>query len=57
MRGRQARAARWQKGAGNGGARTVSHIESLLGQLPPPGAGLVTVLDDSSAALSWLGGV
>jgi pyruvate dehydrogenase E1 component len=52
----QARAARWQKGAGNGVARTVSHIESLLGQLAP-GAGLVTVLDGSPAALSWLGGV
>ena len=46
-----ARAARWQ-----GGARTLSHIESLLGQLAP-GAGLVTVLDGSPAALSWLGGV
>ena len=46
-----ARAARWQ-----GGARKLSHIESLLGQLAP-GAGLVTVLDGSPAALSWLGGV
>lgn len=46
-----ARAARWQ-----GGARTTSHIESLLGQLAPD-AGLVTVLDGSPAALSWLGGV
>ncbi len=46
-----ARAARW-----NGGERKVSHIESLLGQLAP-GAGLVTVLDGSPAALSWLGGV
>jgi pyruvate dehydrogenase E1 component len=45
-----ARAARWQ-----GGARTRSHIESLLGQLAPD-AGLVTVLDGSPAALSWLGG-
>jgi pyruvate dehydrogenase E1 component len=46
-----ARAARWQ-----GGARTPSHIESLLGALAPD-AGLVTVLDGSPAALSWLGGV
>ena len=38
------------------GARTPSHIETLLGQLAP-GAGLVTVLDGSPAALSWLGGV
>ncbi|MBY0343675.1 MAG: transketolase [Sphingomonadales bacterium] len=51
-----ARAARWQKGAGNGGARQASHIESLLGQLAPD-AGFVTVLDGSPAALSWLGGV
>jgi pyruvate dehydrogenase E1 component len=46
-----ARAARWQ-----GGARQASHIETLLGALAP-GAGLVTVLDGSPAALSWLGGV
>ncbi|WP_301749778.1 transketolase [uncultured Erythrobacter sp.] len=46
-----ARAARW-----NGSARTPSHIETLLSQLGP-GAGLVTVLDGSPAALSWLGGV
>lgn len=46
-----ARAARWQ-----GGVRTTSHIETLLGQLAPD-AGLVTVLDGSPAALSWLGGV
>ncbi len=46
-----ARSARW-----NGSARTPSHIETLLGQLAP-GAGLVTVLDGSPAALSWLGGV
>jgi pyruvate dehydrogenase E1 component len=51
-----ARAARWQKGAGSGGARAPSHIETLLGQLAPD-AGLVTVLDGSPAALSWLGGV
>ncbi|MFL0671526.1 MAG: transketolase [Erythrobacter sp.] len=46
-----ARAARWQ-----GGTRQPSHIEALLGQLAPD-AGLVTVLDGSPAALSWLGGV
>ena len=46
-----ARAARWQ-----GSTRQPSHIESLLGQLAPD-AGLVTVLDGSPAALSWLGGV
>ena len=46
-----ARAARW-----NGAKRTPSHIEMLLGQLAPE-AGLVTVLDGSPAALSWLGGV
>ena len=33
-----------------------SHIESLLSQLPP-GAQLVTMLDGSPGALSWLGGV
>ena len=36
--------------------RSPSHIETLLAQLAP-GAGLVTVLDGSPAALSWLGGV
>lgn len=46
-----ARAARW-----NGAKRTPSHIEMLLGQLDLD-AGLVTVLDGSPAALSWLGGV
>jgi pyruvate dehydrogenase E1 component len=46
-----ARAARWC-----GGSRQPSHIEVLLGQLAPD-AGLVTVLDGSPAALSWLGGV
>ena len=46
-----ARASRWKDGA-----RKVSHIETLLGQLAPD-AGLVTVLDGSPAALSWLGGV
>ena len=43
-------AARWQGGAGP------SHIETLLGALPL-GARLVTLLDGSPAALSWLGGV
>ncbi len=45
-----ARAARWK-----GGKRMHSHVETLLGDLAP-GAGLVTVLDGSPAALSWLGG-
>ncbi|QDC37775.1 transketolase [Sphingobium fuliginis] len=45
------RAARW-----TGATPAASHIESLLGQLAPD-AGLVTVLDGSPAALSWLGGV
>jgi pyruvate dehydrogenase E1 component len=47
--GRQA--DRWQQQG-----RRVSHVETLLGQLPRD-AGLVTVLDGSPAALSWLGGV
>ncbi len=46
-----ARAARW-----TGGTRVPSHIERLLAPLAP-GAGLVTVLDGSPSALSWLGGV
>jgi pyruvate dehydrogenase E1 component len=46
-----ARAARW-----TGAKRSASHIETLLGALAP-GAGLVTVLDGSPSALSWLGGV
>jgi pyruvate dehydrogenase E1 component len=45
------RAARW-----TGTDRTSSHIERLLGDLAPQ-AGLITVLDGSPAALSWLGGV
>ena len=45
------RAARWQ-----GGASAPCHAETLLAPLRP-GAGLVTVLDGSPAALSWLGGV
>jgi pyruvate dehydrogenase E1 component len=45
------RAARW-----NGKAKKPSHVETLLGALSP-GAGVVTVLDGSPAALSWLGSV
>ncbi|EJU10411.1 pyruvate dehydrogenase, partial [Sphingomonas sp. LH128] len=45
------RAARW-----NGQKQALSHAETLLGALAP-GAGLVTVLDGSPGALSWLGGV
>ncbi|GGB64762.1 transketolase [Blastomonas aquatica] len=45
------RAARW-----NGKPQGPSHIETVLGALSP-GAGLVTVLDGSPSALSWLGGV
>ena len=44
-------AARWTR-SGRGG----SHIEDLLSPLSPD-AGLVTVIDGSPAALSWLGGV
>jgi pyruvate dehydrogenase E1 component len=45
------RAARW-----TGTRSGPSHVETLLGQLAP-GAGLVTVIDGSPGALSWLGGV
>lgn len=45
------RAARW-----TGGRTAPSHIETLLSDLPPH-AGLVTVIDGSPGALSWLGGV
>lgn len=45
------RAARWQ-----GGTRAPCHAERLLAPLAP-GAGLVTVIDGSPGALSWLGGV
>ena len=45
------RAARWR-----GEIAAPSHVENLLGQLAAD-AGLVTVLDGSPAALSWLGGV
>jgi pyruvate dehydrogenase E1 component len=43
-------AGRWQGGS------QPSHVEALLSALPA-GAGLVTMLDGSPAALSWLGGV
>jgi len=45
------RAARW-----TGDTDTPCHAETLLSALAP-GAGLVTVLDGSPGALSWLGGV
>jgi len=44
-------AARW-----GGGVAAPCHVETLLAPLAA-GAGLVTVLDGSPAALSWLGGV
>jgi pyruvate dehydrogenase E1 component len=47
----QARAGRWTKQAA-----ALSHVETLLGPLGD-GAGLVTIMDGSPAALSWLGGV
>ena len=46
-----ARAARWR-----GMERRRSHAENLLADLPA-GAGLVTVIDGSPGALSWLGSV
>ena len=46
-----ARAARWA-----GDRAGPSHVEALLSKLSP-GAGLVTVVDGSPSALSWLGGV
>ena len=46
-----AQAGRWQDGA-----RTPSHIETLLNALGDR-AGLVTVIDGSPGALSWLGSV
>jgi pyruvate dehydrogenase E1 component len=45
------RAARW-----TGGKAAPAHVETLLSALAP-GAGLVTVIDGSPGALSWLGGV
>jgi pyruvate dehydrogenase E1 component len=44
-------ATRW-----TGGAAEPSHVETLLGELAP-GAGLVTIIDGSPSALSWMGGV
>ena len=46
------KAARWTGGAPTGQC----HVDALLSALPA-GAGLVTVLDGSPGALSWLGGV
>ena len=40
----------------SGGAREPSHVETLLSALSPD-AGLVTILDGSPSALSWMGGV
>ncbi len=45
------RAARW-----TGAPRPPCHAQTLLSKLAP-GAGLVTILDGSPGALSWLGGV
>ncbi len=45
------RAARW-----TGQPPAPSHIKQLLDQIAP-GAGLITVLDGSPGALSWIGGV
>ncbi len=45
------RAARWTRSAGE-----ASHVAKLLGALSPT-AGLVTVIDGSPSALSWMGGV
>lgn len=53
------RSARWSaQGAapGQGGKPAPCHAETLLSALAP-GAGLVTILDGSPGALSWLGGV
>jgi pyruvate dehydrogenase E1 component len=47
----QRRAARW-----TGKRPAASHIETLLGALAPQ-AGLITVIDGSPSALSWLGAV
>ena len=46
-----ARAARWTDGPGE-----PSHVAKLLGALSPS-AGLITLIDGSPLALSWLGGV
>ena len=50
------KSARWDQSQSEKPARTKSHIENLLSPLSPS-AGLVTVLDGSPAALSWIGGV
>ena len=47
----EARAARW-----TGKTPGPSHVERLLAPLAP-GAGLVTIIDGSPSALSWLGAV
>ena len=47
----EARSAR-----GTGKTIALSHVETLLGALAP-GAGLITIIDGSPSALSWLGGV
>jgi pyruvate dehydrogenase E1 component len=46
-----ARAARWR-----GGSKEPAHIARLLAALSPT-AGLITVIDGSPGALSWIGGV
>jgi pyruvate dehydrogenase E1 component len=46
-----AQARRW-----TGGKRQLSHIENMLAPLAPD-AGIVTLIDGSPAALSWLGSV
>ena len=46
-----ARAARWR-----GGSKEPAHIARLLAGLSPT-AGLITVIDGSPSALSWIGGV
>ncbi|MBB6226171.1 pyruvate dehydrogenase E1 component [Polymorphobacter multimanifer] len=46
-----ANAARW-----TGAAAQLAHVDELLAALPAS-AGLVTILDGSPSALSWLGGV
>ena len=50
------KSARWDQSGTEKPTRTKSHIENLLSPLSPS-AGLVTVLDGSPAALSWIGGV
>ena len=46
----------WSAASVPGSARDGSHVERLLSALPP-GARLVTMVDGSPGALSWLGGV